>query len=81
MPTFAHLDNRKRINLSQFATSDIYLISTEPNGRITLEPAEVVSQLERDVQANPAAMAAIAGYLADPSSTIPEDSTSRRGVA
>jgi hypothetical protein len=58
--TFATLDNRKRLNLAQFARSDVYLITTEPNGRITLEPARVISDVDQDIQSSPEILAALA---------------------
>lgn len=72
MTTFAQLDNRKRLNLASVAKSDLYLITAEPSGRIILEPASVVSQLERDVLSNQKIMAEVAAYHADPSDVIEE---------
>lgn len=45
---------------------------SDTNGRITLEPASVISRLEQDVLNNPAIMAEVAGYRADPSDVIEE---------
>ena len=56
---FATLDSRDRLNLAGRATSKVYLIHEEPNGRIILEPASVVSNLEQRVLTNPNIMAAI----------------------
>ena len=72
MTTFAQLDNRKRLNLASVAKSDLYLITAEPSGRIILEPASVVSQLERDVLSSQKIMAEVAAYHADPSDLIEE---------
>lgn len=73
MSTIAHLDSRKRLNLAPFAKSDIYLVTTEPSGRITLEPAVVLSQLEQAALANPAIIEAVNAYHADPSDVVEED--------
>lgn len=51
--SFATLDSRDRLNLAGRATSKVYIIREEPNGRIILEPASVVSNLEQRVLANP----------------------------
>lgn len=50
---FATLDSRDRLNLAGRATSRVYLIQEEPNGRIILEPASVVSNVEQRMLANP----------------------------
>lgn len=70
MTNFAQLDNRKRLNLASVAKSDLYLITTEPSGRIILEPASIVSQLEQDFLSNPEALAAVDAYHADPSRLV-----------
>lgn len=72
MTTIAQLDSRKRLNLAPYSPSDIYIVTAEPNGRITLEPASVVSKFEQDVLSNPAIMAEVAGYLANPSDVVEE---------
>lgn len=72
MPTIAQLDSRKRLNLAPYAQSDIYIITTEPSGRITLEPAAVVSKLEQSVLNNSKIMDEIAAYHQDPSDVIEE---------
>ncbi len=56
---FATLDSRDRLNLAGRATSKVYLIHEEANGRIILEPASVVSTLEQRARANPAIMSAL----------------------
>lgn len=70
MTNFAQLDNRKRLNLASVAKSDLYLITAEPAGRIILEPASIVSQLEQDFLSNPEALAAVEAYRADPSRLV-----------
>jgi hypothetical protein len=72
MATIAQLDSRKRLNLAPYATSDIYLVTTEPNGRITLEPATVVSKIEQAVLSNPKIVDAVAAARADRSDIKPE---------
>jgi hypothetical protein len=72
MATIAQLDSRKRLNLAPYSPSDIYIVTTEPNGRITLEPADVVSRLEQAVLSNPRIMAEVAAYHADPSDMVEE---------
>ena len=67
MTTIAQLDSRKRLNLAPFAKSDFYLVTTEPSGRITLEPADVVSRLEQSVLENVRIMSAVAEARADSS--------------
>jgi hypothetical protein len=57
--TFATLDSRKRLNLASFARSEVYILTAEPNGRIVLEPASVVSDIDRAIEASPAIMAAL----------------------
>ncbi len=56
---FATLDSRDRLNLAGRATSKVYLIHEEPNGRIILEPASVVSNVEQRILANARIMAAL----------------------
>lgn len=71
--TIAQLDSRKRLALASFNPTNIYLVTTEPNGRIILEPADVVSRLERDVLNNPRIIAEVASYHQDPSDVVIED--------
>ncbi|MEO5536034.1 MAG: hypothetical protein ABIR17_12995 [Pseudolysinimonas sp.] len=72
--TLVQTDSRKRVSLAgRVAPGAYYLVTTDPNGRITLEPAEVVSKLERDVLANPRIMAEVAAYRADPSDVVEDD--------
>lgn len=72
MTTIAQLDSRKRLNLAPYAPHDLYIVTAEPNGRITLEPADVISKLERAVLDNPKIMAEVAAYQADPTDVIEE---------
>lgn len=72
MTTIAQLDSRKRLNLAPYAPADLYIVTAEPSGRITLEPASVISRLEQDVLNNPNIMAEVAAYQADPSDVIEE---------
>jgi hypothetical protein len=50
-----------------------YLVTSDPSGRITLEPAEVVSKLEREVLNNAQIMAEVAADRADPSDVVDDD--------
>lgn len=50
-----------------------YLVTSDSSGRITLEPAEVVSKLEREVLNNAQIMAEVAAYRADPSDVVEGD--------
>ncbi len=72
MTTIAQLDSRKRLNLAPFSPAELYIVTAEPSGRITLEPASVVSRLEQDVLNNPKIMSEVAGYHADPSDVVEE---------
>lgn len=72
MTTIAQLDSRKRLNLAPYAPADLYIVTAEPSGRITLEPASVISRLEQDVLNNPKIMAEVAAYQADSSDVIEE---------
>ena len=74
MTTFAQLDSRKRLNLAPFAKSEFYLITAESNGRITLEPANVVSQIEQSAKENPEIMAALAAHDANPDDVVRSES-------
>lgn len=73
-PTLVQTDSRKRVSLAAVAhPGTYYLVIAEPNGRITLEPAEVVSRLERSVLDDSKIMAVVEAYHADPSDVIEED--------
>jgi hypothetical protein len=50
--TYALLDSRKRVSLAAFATTNQYLVTAEPSGRIILDPAVVMTEVERDYLAN-----------------------------
>lgn len=56
---FATLDSRDRLNLAGRAISKVYLIQEEPNGRIILDPASVVSHIEQRILANSQIVAAL----------------------
>jgi hypothetical protein len=72
--TLVQTDSRKRVSLAgSVPPGAYYLVTTEPNGRITLEPAEVISKLERDVLSNARIMAEVAAYRADPSDVVEDD--------
>jgi hypothetical protein len=60
MSTVTILDSRKRLNLAPFATSNVYLLTAEEDGRILLEPADVVSRIEKAALSNPEIVAALA---------------------
>ncbi len=72
MTTIAQLDSRKRLNLASLASSDIYLVTAEPSGRIILEPAAVISRLEQAAMNNPDIAAAVAAYRDAPDDLIEE---------
>lgn len=65
-PIFSQLDSRKRISLAAIATAEQYLVTTEPGGRIILEPAVVMSQVEMDYLSNKAARATVERSRANP---------------
>ena len=44
--TFMTLDSRKRINLASIATRTEYKVTREPNGRIILDPAVILTEDE-----------------------------------
>lgn len=57
--TFVVLDSRKRLNLASIATTASYLVTREPNGRIILDPAVVMTEQERAVLADPEVRAGV----------------------
>ncbi|MGL4339627.1 MAG: hypothetical protein ACRCSP_04285 [Rhodoglobus sp.] len=72
MSTITQLDGRKRLNLAPYSPHDLYIVTVEPSGRIILEPADVISKLERRVLDNPKIMAEVAAYQANPSDLTEE---------
>lgn len=44
--SFVTLDSRKRVNLASFSPRESYKVTTEPSGKITLEPAVVLTENE-----------------------------------
>lgn len=62
------------------AKSDLYLITAEPSGRIILEPATIVSQLERDFLSNSEALAAVDAYRSDPGRLVSDPARASRAV-
>ncbi|OII28861.1 hypothetical protein BIV03_01000 [Curtobacterium sp. MCBA15_016] len=46
LTTFTTLDSRKRINLASIATRDSYQVTREESGRIILDPAVVLTEVE-----------------------------------
>jgi hypothetical protein len=72
-PSLIQTDSRKRVALAGVVQPGAYyLVTAEPSGRIILEPADVVSRLEQQVQANPQIMAEIAAFRANPSDVVTE---------
>lgn len=73
-PTLVQTDSRKRVSLAgRVVPGAYYLVTSDSSGRITLEPAEVVSKLEREVLNNAQIMAEVAAYRADPSDVVEDD--------
>jgi len=66
MSTYAELDSRKRLNLAKIATSDSYIVTTEANGRIVLDPAVVMTKAEAALIANGELQQQVAASLANP---------------
>jgi hypothetical protein len=58
-PTIVKIDSRKRITLGAAATAENYRMTVLPNGRIILDPAVVITEVERDYLANTEARAAV----------------------
>lgn len=71
--SFVQLDSRKRANLSSVATANLYTVTAERSGRIILEPASVVSNIEQDFRSNPDAIAAVAAYRANPEDLVDDE--------
>lgn len=46
LSTFTTLDSRKRINLASIATRESYTVTREASGRIILDPAVVLTEVE-----------------------------------
>lgn len=68
--TFTQLDARKRVTLGNAATSTQYLMTVEDSGRIVLDPAVVMTQVERDYLENTEAREAVARALSRPNETV-----------
>jgi len=68
--TFTQLDARKRVTLGSAATSTQYLMTVEDNGRIVLDPAVVMTQVERDYLENTEAREAVSRALSRPNETV-----------
>lgn len=47
------LDTRKRVSLAKIATADNYIATTEASGRIILDPAVVMTEVEASLMADP----------------------------
>lgn len=75
--TFAQLDSRKRVTLGNLTTATQFIMTVEDNGRIILDPAVVMTQVERDYLENSEARAAVERALAHPEAARPR---SRRRV-
>ena len=66
MSTYAELDTRRRISLAKIATSDFYIVTIEPNGRIVLDPAVVMTKTEVALIADGALQQEVTASLTDP---------------
>jgi hypothetical protein len=64
------LDARKRVTLGNAATSTQYLMTVEDGGRIILEPAVVLTQVERDYLENTEARDAVSQALTRADRTV-----------
>lgn len=70
--TTIRLDNRKRANLASAAQAEFYTMTTEPSGRIILDPAVVVPRIVEDFRNNSEALADLAAYRANPDDLVSE---------
>ncbi|WP_156765112.1 hypothetical protein [Mycobacterium sp. 1245852.3] len=65
------VDHRRRITLPPSAQHDLYLVSTSPDGTITLTPAVVRSALEDALlQQRPGYLRQLERDAADPTDTV-----------
>jgi hypothetical protein len=69
--TFTQLDSRKRVTLGSATTATQFIMTVEDNGRIILDPAVVMTQVERDYLENTEARAAVERALANPEAARP----------
>lgn len=67
------VQGRGRMNLGKLAEHDRYLGHTEPDGTIILEPAEMISVVEKRLLADSALMASIAESRAHPERLVTRD--------
>lgn len=75
--TYAQLDGRKRINLSSVATSTHYQLTVEPSGRIILEPARMMTEVEAAYLESPELRAAVADSKEHPEKSVPRPKRTR----
>jgi hypothetical protein len=78
---FQNLDSRKRLNLATIATTTQYLITTEESGRIILEPAVVMTQVERDYLTSSQTRAAVEAAAANPDDLVDRPARRKRKAA
>lgn len=64
------VDNRRRITLPKSAQYDLYMVSTSPDGTITLTPAVVRSALEDALRQRPGYMEKLERDAADPTRAV-----------
>lgn len=68
--TYVKLDSRKRLLLGEKATSDEYLVTEGENGRIILDPAVVMTRVERNFLMNHEARESVDRALAEPDDVV-----------
>lgn len=64
------VDNRRRITLPKTARHDLYMVSTSPDGTLTLTPAVVRSVLEDTLRQQPGYIEQLERDAADPSRAV-----------
>jgi len=64
------VDTRRRITLPKTARHDLYMVSTSPDGTLTLTPAVVRSVLEDTLRQQPGYIEQLERDAADPSRAV-----------
>jgi hypothetical protein len=64
------VDNRRRITLPKSARHDLYMVSTSPDGTLTLTPAVVRPALEDTLRQQPGYIERLECDAADPSRAV-----------
>ncbi len=64
------MDRRRRITLPKAARHSLYMVSTSPDGTVTLTPAVVRSVLEDALRQRPGYIEALECDAADPSRAV-----------